>query len=88
MERIRTSTVISSLKTDRHCVFVYLNEGVVSVTVKECSDLTHGVMTQCLQMKTVSKASSATLANIVLKLNAKLGGINCRTVADEMSVLF
>lgn len=50
------------------------------MVAKEASDLTTGIMSQCLLMKTVAKPSPATCANILLKLNAKLGGINWRAV--------
>ena len=50
------------------------------MVAKEASDLNFGIMSQCLLMKTVAKPSPATCANILLKLNAKLGGINWRAV--------
>ncbi len=54
------------------------------MTAKECSDCIHGVMSQCILMKTVMKASPATCSNILLKLNTKLDGINCRIVPDAV----
>uniref|UniRef100_A0A915CI33 Uncharacterized protein n=1 Tax=Parascaris univalens TaxID=6257 RepID=A0A915CI33_PARUN len=57
----------------------------VYMTVKECSDMVHGIMSQCVLMKNVSRISTATCANIVLKINMKLGGINSRVVADSIT---
>ena len=63
-----------------------------SVLTKELSDMTYGVMSQCLLFKNMMKSSPATCSNIVLKLNAKLGGVNNQIEPDEVlvfsSVLF
>jgi eukaryotic translation initiation factor 2C len=56
-----------------------------SVTVKECGDMIHGMMTQCVLFKNVARPSPATCGNIVLKMNMKLGGINSRLVADAVT---
>lgn len=45
----------------------------------------HGVMSQCVLLKNVMRPSPATCANIVLKVNMKLGGINSRLVADSIT---
>lgn len=50
------------------------------MVAKEASDLVHGVMSQCLLMKTVAKPSPSTCANILLKLNSKLGGVGWRVL--------
>ncbi|KAK0416178.1 hypothetical protein QR680_012330 [Steinernema hermaphroditum] len=55
------------------------------MTVKECGDLKHGIMSQCLLMKNVQRPSPATCSNIILKINAKLGGINSRVVPDQVT---
>ncbi|VDN83928.1 unnamed protein product [Brugia pahangi] len=55
------------------------------MTVKECSDMIHGIMSQCILMKNVVRPSSATCCNIILKLNMKLGGINSRVIADSIT---
>ncbi|VDM34286.1 unnamed protein product [Toxocara canis] len=47
--------------------------------------MVHGIMSQCVLMKNVSRISTATCANIVLKINMKLGGINSRVVADSIT---
>ncbi|GMT00939.1 hypothetical protein PENTCL1PPCAC_23113 [Pristionchus entomophagus] len=57
----------------------------IYMTVKECSDMVHGVMSQCVLLKNVLRPSPATCANLILKLNMKLGGINSRLVADEIT---
>ncbi|PAV74327.1 hypothetical protein WR25_13833 isoform C [Diploscapter pachys] len=55
------------------------------MTVKEASDMVHGIMSQCVLLKNVTRSSAATCANLVLKINMKLGGINSRIVADQIS---
>jgi hypothetical protein len=55
--------------------------------VKTCADIEYGVITQCLLHKNVAKASesstNATLGNILVKLNTKLGGVNNGLAVDE-----
>uniref|UniRef100_A0A0R3RQP8 PAZ domain-containing protein n=1 Tax=Elaeophora elaphi TaxID=1147741 RepID=A0A0R3RQP8_9BILA len=55
------------------------------MTVKECSDMIHGIMSQCILMKNITRSSSATCCNMILKMNMKLGGINSRVVADSIT---
>ncbi|VDM70725.1 unnamed protein product, partial [Strongylus vulgaris] len=57
----------------------------VYMTVKESSDMIHGIMSQCVLMKNVQRPSPATCSNIILKVNMKLGGINSRIVADNIT---
>ncbi|VDN28919.1 unnamed protein product [Gongylonema pulchrum] len=57
----------------------------IYMTVKECSDMVHGIMSQCVLMKSVSRPSPVTCCNLILKLNMKLGGINSRVVADSIT---
>ena len=44
--------------------------------MKKIGDTLLGVATQCLQLKNVVNPSGQTLANLCLKINVKLGGIN------------
>uniref|UniRef100_A0A646QFB5 Argonaute-2 n=1 Tax=Hemiscolopendra marginata TaxID=943146 RepID=A0A646QFB5_9MYRI len=44
--------------------------------VKRCGDNIAGISTQCIQSKNAQKANPATLTNIFMKINAKLGGTN------------
>ncbi|XP_031786529.1 protein argonaute-2 [Nasonia vitripennis] len=44
--------------------------------VKQMSELEVGLLTQCLKSKTLFKLNDATAGNILLKINAKLNGIN------------
>lgn len=55
------------------------------MTVKECSDMIHGIMSQCILMKNVTRPSPVTCCNIILKMNMKLGGINSRVIADSIT---
>uniref|UniRef100_A0A8D8VXJ5 Protein argonaute-2 n=1 Tax=Cacopsylla melanoneura TaxID=428564 RepID=A0A8D8VXJ5_9HEMI len=58
-------------------VFVAVpNSGDVYSKVKQVAELEVGVLTQCLREKTLFKMNPATTGNILLKLNAKLNGIN------------
>ena len=43
-----------------------------------------GVCSQCVMARNVTKISSATISNLCLKINGKMGGIN--TIPQEMSV--
>ncbi|CAP29475.2 Protein CBR-TAG-76 [Caenorhabditis briggsae] len=69
------------------CIIVVLQakNSDIYMTVKEQSDIVHGIMSQCVLMKNVSRPTPATCANIVLKLNMKMGGINSRIVADQIT---
>lgn len=44
--------------------------------VKQAAELAAGCLTQCLKSKTVFKLNPATVGNILLKVNAKLNGVN------------
>jgi len=49
---------------------------LISATVKQSSELTVGVLTQCIKSKTMSRMNPSTASNIMLKINSKLNGIN------------
>lgn len=72
---------------------LYLIDHVGTEIVKRVGDLDLQLTTQCVQMKTVigsgrlsSGPDPATVSNICLKLNAKLGGINNLISRDVRSV--
>ncbi|KAI9063285.1 argonaute-like protein [Trametes sanguinea] len=52
--------------------------------VKHFGDITQGVATQCLKSSKCTRAKPQYFANVCLKINVKLGGIN--TVPDSRSV--
>ncbi|VDB94227.1 unnamed protein product [Peniophora sp. CBMAI 1063] len=54
--------------------------------VKHFGDVKMGVPTQCLKSSKCSRAKQQYFANVILKLNPKLGGIN--SIADPRSVSF
>ncbi|KAI6230110.1 hypothetical protein M3Y99_01102100 [Aphelenchoides fujianensis] len=60
----------------------------VYMTVKELADMQHGLMSQCVLFRNVQRPSPASCANIVLKINMKLGGVNSCLVADDVSARF
>lgn len=44
--------------------------------IKRAAELQCGVLTQCIKDKTVFRMSDMTAGNVLLKINAKLGGLN------------
>ncbi|KAI6242624.1 hypothetical protein M3Y99_00167000 [Aphelenchoides fujianensis] len=60
----------------------------VYMTVKELSDMQYGLMSQCVLFRNVQRPSPATCANLVLKINMKLGGVNSALVADDVSARY
>ena len=54
------------------------------IIVHSFGDITQGVATQCLKSTKCSRAKLQYFANVCLKINVKLGGIN--TVPDARSV--
>uniref|UniRef100_A0AC35TUF3 ArgoN domain-containing protein n=1 Tax=Rhabditophanes sp. KR3021 TaxID=114890 RepID=A0AC35TUF3_9BILA len=77
------------INSNRDCDMVIIvlpaKNADVYMTIKENSDVVYGVMSQCVLLKNVSRLSQATLANLILKLNLKLGGINAAIIPDEVS---
>lgn len=65
---------------------VVLPEGATDVytAVKHFGDCKVGVATQCLKSSKCSRAKPQYYANVLLKVNVKLGGIN--TIPDPRSV--
>uniref|UniRef100_A0A915IHH2 Uncharacterized protein n=1 Tax=Romanomermis culicivorax TaxID=13658 RepID=A0A915IHH2_ROMCU len=51
---------------------------------KQAGDVAVGVNTQCIQVKNVSMCKFATLNNLNLKINGKLGGINSKLPQDSL----
>ena len=54
--------------------------------VKSVGDNLIGIATQCILAKNVKKANRATISNLCLKINAKLGGVN--TIIDPPASIF
>ncbi|PPQ95875.1 hypothetical protein CVT26_015567 [Gymnopilus dilepis] len=65
-------------KTPPDVIVVVLPEGgnQIYTAVKHFGDVTMGVVTQCLKSRKCKGAKMQYWANVMLKLNAKLGGIN------------
>lgn len=60
-------------------VFVIIpDSGPIYSKVKQIAELTEGVLTQCIKGNTVfrKRTDGSTISNILLKVNAKLNGIN------------
>lgn len=66
-----------NLELDLLIVLIPVKGHALYPEVKRVAEIQMGVMTQCVTYKTISKFSNDTLANIVFKINMKLGGINC-----------
>ena len=47
-------------------------------TIKRISERKFGVLTQCVTMKSVQKANNQLFGMILMKINAKLGGVACK----------
>jgi hypothetical protein len=67
---------LSSLKSVENGDSLTFVVAVLLAEVKRIGDTLLGVATQCLQLKNVVNPSGQTLANLCLKINVKLGGIN------------
>lgn len=67
-------------------IVVVLPDGATDVytAVKHFGDIKLGVATQCLKSSKCSRAKPQYFANVSLKVNVKLGGIN--TIPDPRSV--
>ncbi|KAJ7068346.1 argonaute-like protein [Mycena amicta] len=78
--------VVKKEKAGPNLVVVVLPEGGndIYTAVKHFGDITMGVATQCLKSSKCFRAKPQYYANVCLKINVKLGGIN--TVPDPSSV--
>ncbi|KAF8897601.1 argonaute-like protein [Infundibulicybe gibba] len=63
------------------------NGNDIYTAVKHFGDITHGVATQCLKSTKCFKARPQYFANVSLKINVKLGGINMIPDPDSVAVL-
>ncbi|XP_049822129.1 protein argonaute-2-like isoform X2 [Aethina tumida] len=64
-------------KKDFNIIFVIVpNQGPIYSDVKKAAELKVGCLTQCIKAKTVDKLNPQTVANILLKVNSKLTGVN------------
>lgn len=54
--------------------------------VKQCAELDCGILTQCIKSSTLLKKGTdqSTVTNILLKVNAKLNGINHKLASDSL----
>ncbi|KAF6204633.1 hypothetical protein GE061_018793 [Apolygus lucorum] len=65
-------------------LFVILPDrgNVTYARIKSIAEIQVGVLTQCLKTRTISRLNPATVTNILLKVNAKINGIN-HNIAPE-----
>ncbi|EJD05760.1 Piwi-domain-containing protein [Fomitiporia mediterranea MF3/22] len=59
------------------------NAAPLKKTVKQFGDIMHGVVTQCVRVDKLMRANNQYHNNLVLKINAKLGGVN--SIVDSLS---
>ena len=60
-----------------YCTVIYcLVFSFLLGVIKQFGDKMCGIPTQCVLKSTLDKSGRATLVNICLKVNAKLGGVN------------
>ncbi|KAF1767277.1 hypothetical protein GCK72_007236 [Caenorhabditis remanei] len=58
-------------------VIVLPGKTPVYAEIKRVGDTVLGIATQCIQAKNVTRTTPQTLSNICMKMNMKLGGVNC-----------
>jgi eukaryotic translation initiation factor 2C len=78
--------MFKNFKNKHICFIIVVMErknSLIYSEVKRVGDVVHGIMTQCLQFKTVQNPKPMTVGNILLKVNAKLNGINSLTGASK-----
>ncbi|KAF7301729.1 Argonaute-like protein [Mycena indigotica] len=83
------AAVAKKLKAGPNLIVVVLPEGGndIYTAVKHFGDITMGVATQCLKSSKCFRAKPQYYANVCLKINVKLGGINTIPDASSVSVL-
>ncbi|SPP87304.1 blast:Protein argonaute-2 [Drosophila guanche] len=73
------------------CDFVFViipNSGPLYDNVKQKAELQHGILTQCIKLFTVQrKLNPQCIGNILLKVNAKLNGINHKLKDNPRTLL-
>ncbi|KAF4530839.1 hypothetical protein B566_EDAN018854 [Ephemera danica] len=68
---------LNGLRSYDLVIVIVPDRGPTYATVKQKAELEFGILTQCVKSFTVSrKMNPATVNNILLKINAKLNGIN------------
>ncbi|KAJ7781167.1 argonaute-like protein [Mycena metata] len=84
--RAAGATCAQKMKAGPNLMVVILPEGGndIYTSVKHFGDITMGVATQCLKSSKCFRAKPQYYANVCLKINVKLGGIN--TIPDPSSV--
>ncbi|KYM80325.1 Protein argonaute-2 [Atta colombica] len=60
----------------------YKHLQLIIVIISDYTDITYGVLTQCIKCKTVKSCNAATIKNLLQKINSKLNGIN--HILDKM----
>uniref|UniRef100_A0A183I9W0 Piwi domain-containing protein n=1 Tax=Soboliphyme baturini TaxID=241478 RepID=A0A183I9W0_9BILA len=70
-------------------IVILPEKGPEYAEVKRVSDIGYGVMTQCVLRRTMNdvlmKNKTATLINLALKINMKVGGVNSRIASDKIA---
>ncbi|KIK66591.1 hypothetical protein GYMLUDRAFT_69767 [Collybiopsis luxurians FD-317 M1] len=84
--RVAGKVIYDRFKTAPSLIVVVLPEGGndIYTAVKHFGDITMGVATQCLKSSKCFRAKPQYYANVLLKINVKLGGINA--IPEQRSV--
>ena len=73
------------------CIMDQKNTAMYS-SIKRISERKYGILTQCITMKSVNKANGQLIGMVLMKINAKLGGVACSIdwslLSDRHGVIF
>ncbi|KAH7889904.1 Piwi-domain-containing protein [Phlebopus sp. FC_14] len=59
----------------------------IRFAVKQYGDVLRGIVTQCVRQDKIARANDQYCNNVAMKINAKLGGINCIPQSDMLKKL-
>ena len=65
------------------CLMDTKNAGMYS-SIKRVSERKHGILTQCITLKSAKKANPQLCGMVLMKINAKLGGIAVKVHWDGL----
>ena len=65
------------------CMMDQKNVGMYS-SIKRVSERKYGILTQCITLKSAKKANPQLCGMVLMKINAKLGGLNVKVHWDGL----
>jgi eukaryotic translation initiation factor 2C len=75
--------VMERMKDAELIVCIIPDGGDAYARVKQCSELNLGILTQCIKSRTMSRMDQSCVGNILLKVNAKVNGVNHKIGASQ-----